>query len=351
MRLVVTGAAGMLGSDEAAAAEHAGHEVVALARADLDVRDAAAVRAALAAARPDAVVNCAAFTDVDGAEADEAGATALNGAAAGHVAAAAHAAGAGAPAHRRKPNGAGSRQWGMNRTRVMRKSTRSLVAGVASLSFAAFLGCAAVVLPIGGGDSPAAPDRDRLTPVAEAPEASATDVSFGGTTFTLPAGWSEQDRQDLSWPTVDGATGGVAGKHPYSYLCVGPADAADAADCALRLYHGDVPGHEGFTAWEDHGAWPWHTSTDVPSCPVPSADPAAPFDGVRPVDGSYLPVDSGFRPVGDRSAVYDQWAVECELSGHGFTPRSWHLPESSLVIVDMLGQPETESVLASFRFG
>ena len=55
----------------------------------------------------------------------------------------------------------------------MRKSTRSLVAGVASLSFAAFIGCAAIVLPIGGGDSPAAPDRDRLTPVAEAPEAEA----------------------------------------------------------------------------------------------------------------------------------------------------------------------------------
>jgi len=250
----------------------------------------------------------------------------------------------------------------------MRKSTRSLVAGVASLSFAAVAGCAALVLPIGGGDSPAAPDRDRLTPVAEAPEAETpeaqapkeevpeamvpeavpTDVTFGGTTFTLPVGWWEHDRKDLDWLSIDEATGGVAERHPYGYLCVGPAG---AADCALKLYHGDVPGNEGFTAWEDHGAWPWHTATDVPSCPVPSADPDAPFDGLQPVDGSYLPVDSGFRPVGDRSAVYDQWAVECELSGHDFTPRSWHLPESSLVIVDMLGQPETESILASFRFG
>ena len=39
------------------------------------------MRAAVAAARPDAVVNCAAWTDVDGAEADEADATAVNGAA------------------------------------------------------------------------------------------------------------------------------------------------------------------------------------------------------------------------------------------------------------------------------
>src|SRR5829696_1267343 len=94
MRLAVTGALGMLGSDVVAAAERAGHDVVALARADLDVGDAVAVRSALAGARPDAVINCAGFTDVDGAEADEAAATALNGAAAGHVAAAGHAAGA-----------------------------------------------------------------------------------------------------------------------------------------------------------------------------------------------------------------------------------------------------------------
>jgi dTDP-4-dehydrorhamnose reductase len=94
MRLLITGAAGMLGTDLAAAAERAGHDVVALVRADLDVLDAAAVRAAVAGARPDAVVNCAAYTNVDGAEADEAAATALNGDGAGQVAAAAHAAGA-----------------------------------------------------------------------------------------------------------------------------------------------------------------------------------------------------------------------------------------------------------------
>jgi dTDP-4-dehydrorhamnose reductase len=94
MRLLLTGAAGMLGHDVAAAAERGGHDVVPLSRRDLDIRDAAAVDAAIAAARPDAVINCAAWTDVDGAEAHEAEATALNGAAAGHVAAAAARAGA-----------------------------------------------------------------------------------------------------------------------------------------------------------------------------------------------------------------------------------------------------------------
>jgi dTDP-4-dehydrorhamnose reductase len=94
MRLLVTGAAGMLGRDVVTAAGDAGHQVAALARADLDISDAAAVRAAIRTARPEAVINCAAWTDVDGAEADEDAATAVNGVGAGNVAAAAAEAGA-----------------------------------------------------------------------------------------------------------------------------------------------------------------------------------------------------------------------------------------------------------------
>ena len=86
MRLLLTGAAGMLGQDVTAAATRAGHDVTPLSRHELDVRDAHATRVAIAAARPHAVINCAAWTDVDGAEANEAEATELNGAAAGHVA-------------------------------------------------------------------------------------------------------------------------------------------------------------------------------------------------------------------------------------------------------------------------
>jgi dTDP-4-dehydrorhamnose reductase len=82
----------MLGTDVAAAA--AGHDVIALTRAQLDVTDAGAVRETVRDARPDAIVNCAAWTDVDGAESAEAAATAINGDGAGHVAAAAAQAGA-----------------------------------------------------------------------------------------------------------------------------------------------------------------------------------------------------------------------------------------------------------------
>ena len=89
MRLLVTGAAGMLGRDVVAAAQSAGHDVIALTRRDLDIAAADAVRAAIADARPDAVVNCAAWTDVDGAEEHEADATRINGTGAGNLAAAA----------------------------------------------------------------------------------------------------------------------------------------------------------------------------------------------------------------------------------------------------------------------
>jgi len=94
MRVLVTGAAGMLGRDVVAAAEAAGHEVVALARRELDITDWTAVRAAVRGARPGAAINCAAWTDVDGAEAAEAEATRVNGAGAGNVARAAAEAGA-----------------------------------------------------------------------------------------------------------------------------------------------------------------------------------------------------------------------------------------------------------------
>jgi dTDP-4-dehydrorhamnose reductase len=92
MRLLITGARGMLGQDVCSAARDRGHAVVGAGRAQLDITDSGAVRALIERERPDAVINCAAWTDVDGAEAQEDIATAVNGSAAGHVAAAAAAA-------------------------------------------------------------------------------------------------------------------------------------------------------------------------------------------------------------------------------------------------------------------
>jgi dTDP-4-dehydrorhamnose reductase len=67
VRIAVVGARGQL----AAAVAHEcarDHEVLALTREQLDVGDDAAVAAAMERARPDVIVNGAAFTDVDAAE-------------------------------------------------------------------------------------------------------------------------------------------------------------------------------------------------------------------------------------------------------------------------------------------
>jgi dTDP-4-dehydrorhamnose reductase len=78
VRVLVTGAAGMLGRDVTAACHARDHEVVALAHGALDITSPAALEEAVTRYQPDAVVNCAAFTDVDGAEDDEAGAMRIN---------------------------------------------------------------------------------------------------------------------------------------------------------------------------------------------------------------------------------------------------------------------------------
>ncbi len=94
MKVLVTGAAGMLGRDLMLAAGNAGHDVVGFGRAELDVTDAEAVHRRIDLERPDVVVNSAAWTDVDGAESAEADAFAVNGTGAGNVAAAAAGVGA-----------------------------------------------------------------------------------------------------------------------------------------------------------------------------------------------------------------------------------------------------------------
>jgi dTDP-4-dehydrorhamnose reductase len=93
MRLLVTGAGGMLGRDVARAAERAGHEPVLLAHADLDIADERAVERAVARAQADALLNCAAWTDVDGAESHPEQAHAVNATGAGNLARAAAAEG------------------------------------------------------------------------------------------------------------------------------------------------------------------------------------------------------------------------------------------------------------------
>jgi dTDP-4-dehydrorhamnose reductase len=78
VRIVVTGAGGMLGTDVVRAAAYWNHDVVGLTYADLDIGDSGAVWRTFAREKPDVVVNCAAYTGVDAAEDDLDGASRVN---------------------------------------------------------------------------------------------------------------------------------------------------------------------------------------------------------------------------------------------------------------------------------
>ena len=79
MRIMVTGATGMLGQDVLRVLRAHKHECLGASSADFDLRDGAAVRAAVLAFRPEAIVHCAAYTAVDRAESEPEICCAVNG--------------------------------------------------------------------------------------------------------------------------------------------------------------------------------------------------------------------------------------------------------------------------------
>ena len=91
-RLVITGAGGQLGSCLAARAACEGRDLVALTSSQWDITDPGAAERIVQ--NGDVVVNCAAYTNVDAAESDEAAAFAVNAAGPEHIARACARAGA-----------------------------------------------------------------------------------------------------------------------------------------------------------------------------------------------------------------------------------------------------------------
>jgi dTDP-4-dehydrorhamnose reductase len=92
-RLVITGAGGQLGSCLSALATARGRDALSFTSSQWDITDPAAAERIIG--NGDVVINCAAYTDVDGAESDEAGAYAVNAAGPEHIARACARAGAG----------------------------------------------------------------------------------------------------------------------------------------------------------------------------------------------------------------------------------------------------------------
>ena len=102
MNIIVTGACGQLGTELRNLSEGSAHnyiftDIVRLPEEGvnlLDITDARAVEDFVASAKPDVIVNCAAYTNVDKAEDDPLGADLLNRAAVGNLARCAARAGA-----------------------------------------------------------------------------------------------------------------------------------------------------------------------------------------------------------------------------------------------------------------
>lgn len=92
-RIVITGAGGMVGTVLAVQARQQGRDVATFTSAQWDITDAAAAERFVGAG--DVVINCAAYTDVDGAESDEDRAHLVNAVGPGHLAAACARVGAG----------------------------------------------------------------------------------------------------------------------------------------------------------------------------------------------------------------------------------------------------------------
>jgi dTDP-4-dehydrorhamnose reductase len=88
VRLLVTGAAGMLGRRVVADARARGWDVVGIDLPDADLTDPTAAQDMAEEHAPDAIVHCAAYTDVDAAEEQEARALAVNADASANIAAA-----------------------------------------------------------------------------------------------------------------------------------------------------------------------------------------------------------------------------------------------------------------------
>ena len=207
------------------------------------------------------------------------------------------------------------------------------------------LAAAAVAVALagcGGASSAAgrAPTTAATTSSAPSPTASAERVRLGGVaTVLVPAGWSHSETTST---TADIAT-------PFHTACLDdPSVTAADGGCDVVISWGDtVSGNEG-KPWVVHQVAGWSHSTDVSPCPIPGSttDSTAADFGVASMDA---PPEQGFAKIGNKTAYLDTYSAICG-DGQTFSPRIWWLPVTHLLVEDVLGNPATADILASFRF-
>lgn len=86
MKILITGAKGMLGKDLVHILREAGHDVDATDIEELDITNAKQIKAHIKNSKPHIIVNCAAYTQVDKAEEEQAKALLINGIGAQNIA-------------------------------------------------------------------------------------------------------------------------------------------------------------------------------------------------------------------------------------------------------------------------
>ncbi|MFJ9785364.1 hypothetical protein ACIRSS_37730 [Amycolatopsis sp. NPDC101161] len=72
----------------------------------------------------------------------------------------------------------------------------------------------------------------------------------------------------------------------------------------------------------------WYTGTDVPTCITPASPPGQAAEAT----GSNL-VESGFKPIGPKTAEYGRWEVTCKDETQNNQVRMWWLPTSKILVV------------------
>jgi hypothetical protein len=236
---------------------------------------------------------------------------------------------------------------GMHRAIGRRRRRQQVARIAAAVTFVALaVGAGAVMLRAEGDPADVSTQPDDGKPTTDTtgePKPDLSDrIDFGGVSFQLPAGWEASVPRKETDPLGD-AQGET--------MCVAPAgnEGPQWEDCAGLLIHsGDfLPGYE-MQAYQPHIAGAWSHSTDPGQCPFTPGPPEAEFDAVLS-GGDPIEQDDA-RPVGDRTAVYDRWSAQCDLSGDAFEPQAWYLPDAQVLVFDMFSHPETEDFLASFEF-